>query len=305
MIDLGPGGTVAVVDVGGTDIKTAVLCANGQLMDIQHQPTPRGPDAAETIMSIAGQHADHTRATQGDLASIGLIVPGIVDAGRGVAVFSENLNWHDVPFRRRVAQATGIPVGFGHDVATAGWAEVTFGAARGVADVAVLVVGTGVAAALYSNTMPVLSGGWAGEIGHSIVDSAGPACQCGARGCLEALASSAAIARRYSERSGTTVTGSREVLRRRNNGDLVAAQVWDEAIAALAIGIRQLAATLSPRVVVIGGGLSLAGSDLLAPLNRAIAETVPPHRVPEIRQASIGVYAGLVGAAMLGREVQR
>lgn len=303
-IDLGPGRPVAVLDVGGTEIKASALDAAGRLAPPVHSPTPRGPDVVDRVIDAVVAQVDATRLVH-DVGAVGLVVPGIVDAERGIAVFSENLDWHDVPFPALVAERTGLPVGFGHDVATAGRAEVALGAGRGSADVAVVVVGTGIAAAIVTDGVPLLAHGWAGELGHSVVDPRGPLCVCGARGCLEAIASTAAIARRYSAATGVAVPGSAEVLRFAEAGDAVAGQVWDEAVAALAAGIRQLAAIVSPEVVVIGGGLSRAGAAVFDPLTEAVAAGVPPHRVPELRPAAIGAYAGLVGAAMLGREALR
>lgn len=299
---LGPGATIAVFDVGGTEIKTSVLDGGGRLAPPAHQPTPRGADVVERVVDAVAAHVEATRISNPDLAAVGLVVPGIVDAERGIAVFSENLDWHDVPFPALVAQRTGLPVGFGHDVATAGRAEVELGAGRNSPDVAVVVVGTGIAAAIVTGGVPLLAHGWAGELGHSVVDPSGPTCVCGTRGCLEAIASTAAIARRYSAATGVPVPGSAEVLHFAEAGDPVAIQVWDEAVAALAAGIRQLAAIVSPEVVVLGGGLSRAGAALFDPLTDAVRATVKPHRVPQLRPAAIGAYAGLVGAAMLGRE---
>lgn len=301
-LDLGGGAPVAVLDVGGTDVKTAVLDGAGRLGPIAHQPTPRGDDVVERVLGVVAAHVDAARAAHPDLGAVGLVVPGIVDAERGVAVFSENLDWRDVPFRDLVAERTGLPVGFGHDVATAGRAEMALGAGAGTRDAAVVVIGTGIAAALFVDGAPLLAHGWAGELGHSVVDPAGPDCVCGARGCLEAIASTAAIARRYTAATGTAVAGSREVLELAHTGDPVAAHVWHEAVTALAAGIRQLAALLSPDVVILGGGLTQAGAALLDPLTAAVGTAVPPHRVPELRTAAIGPYAGLVGAALLGRE---
>lgn len=300
--DLGPGSAVAVLDVGGTEIKSSVLDGAGRLSPPVHSATPRGEDVVDRVVDVVAAHVEHVRGTHPDLAAVGLVVPGIVDAERGVAVFSENLEWRDVPFPALVAERTGLPVGFGHDVATAGRAELELGAARGVRDAAVVIVGTGVAAALFVEGAPLLAHGWAGELGHSVVDPAGPRCVCGAQGCLEAIASTAAIARRYTAATGTAVTGSSEVLQLAQGGDSAAQQVWDDAIAALAAGVRQLAAIISPEAVVIGGGLSRAGDALFGPLAEAVTAAVPPHRVPELRPAAIGAYAGVVGAALLGRE---
>jgi glucokinase len=259
----------------------------------------------DRVVDAVAAHVELARASHPDLGAVGLVVPGIVDPERGRAVFSENLGWRDVPFPDLVAARTMLPVGFGHDVATAGRAELELGAALGARDAAVIIVGTGIAAASFVDGSPLLAHGWAGELGHSVVDPAGPECVCGARGCLEAIASTAAIARRYAAATGTTVPGSREVLALAEAGDPAARGVWDGAVAALAAGIRQLAAITSPELVVLGGGLSRAGDALFTPLAQALARTVPPHRVPVLRPAAIGAYAGLVGAALLGREASR
>lgn len=301
-VDLGPGAAVAVVDVGGTDTKTSMLDASGRLSEVVHSPTPRGPDVVERVVDGVVAHVEAMRAAGTPPQAVGLVVPGIVDSERGVAVHSENLGWRDVPYRELIAARTGLPVGFGHDVAAAGRAELVLGAARGERDVAVVVVGTGIAAALFVDGVPLLGHGWAGELGHSVVDPRGAHCVCGADGCLEAIASTAAIARRYAAVTGEAVAGSREVLERAQAGDARAREVWDGAIEALAAGIRQLAAILSPQVVVLGGGLSRAGDALFAPLTAAVARHVPPHRVPELRPAKVGAHAGLLGAALLGRE---
>lgn len=300
-VALGPGAVVAVLDVGGTEIKTATLDDGGRLGPVTHVPTPRGSDVVERVLDAVEAHVAAVRS-RGPVGAVGLVVPGIVDADRGVAVFSENLDWHDVPFRDLVAERVRIPVGFGHDVASAGRAEAELGAAAGCDDVAVLVVGTGMAAALISGGRPLLAGGWAGELGHSVVDPTGPVCVCGARGCLEAIASAAAIARLYTAATGDPVTGAHEVLLRLRDGDPAAHRVWDDAVVALAAGIRQLAAIVSPELVVIGGGLSRAGDDLFEPLRDAVAATVRPHRLPRLVPAAIGAHAGLVGAALLGRD---
>lgn len=300
-VTLGPGAVVAVLDVGGTEIKTATLDPHGRLGGVAHRTTPRGSDVVERVLDVVEEHVAAVGARH-RVGAVGLVVPGIVDADRGVAVFSENLEWRDVPFRDLVAARVGIPVGFGHDVASAGRAESELGAARGSDDVAVLVVGTGMAAAVISDGRPLLAGGWAGELGHSVVDPDGPACVCGARGCLEAIASAAAIARLYSAATGKEVTGAEDVLRQLRAGDPAAHRVWDDAVVALAAGIRQLAAIVSPELVVIGGGLSRAGDDLFEPLRAALAATVRPHRLPRLVPAAIGAHAGLVGAALLGRD---
>jgi glucokinase len=230
--------------------------------------------------------------------ALGVVVPGLVDAAAGMARYSENLGWRDVPFAARLARATTLPVAFDHDVRAAGAAEQQLGAARGHRDVAFVPIGTGIAAALVLDGRPYAGGGWAGEIGHLDVGS-GLACACGAAGCLETVASAAAIARRYTERSGRPVRGALDVAGRLG-GDPAAAAVWDEAADALAFALVAIAAVAAPELIVIGGGLSGAGDVLLDALRRRLeARLSVTQRHPRLCVAALGDQAGLLGAALL------
>jgi glucokinase len=264
----------------------------------------------DRVAGLAGELAAHgAEAGLGAPAGVGVIVPGLVDAATGMARYAENLGWQDVPFVDRLAEATGLPVAFDHDVRAAGAAEQRFGAGRGYRDVAFVPIGTGISAALVLDGRPYAGGGWAGEIGHIDVGSGLP-CPCGARGCLETVASAAAIARRYSERSGRAVGGALDVAgllgsgsdsgSGSGSGDPVARAVWDEAVDALAFVLAVTAAVAAPELIIIGGGLSGAGDVLLAPLRRKVAARVtPPQRQPELVPAALGEQAGLLGAALL------
>jgi glucokinase len=225
-----------------------------------------------------------------------VVVPGIVHDG--VGVFSANLGWRDFPFRPALASAVGLPVAFGHDVAAGGLAEQRLGAARGYQDVVVMPIGTGIAGAVIMDGALRTGGGYAGEIGHVDVGHGLP-CGCGLTGCMEAMASSAAIARRYTEKTGRSVPGAAEVLHAVAEGDAVAIEVWDDALDALARGIRVLATLLGPEVVVLGGGLAMAGEELLAPLTKRLTSLLSFQRRPELRLAELGDEAGCLGAGLL------
>src|SRR5699024_7005305 len=139
-----------------------------------------------------------------------------------------------------LSERTGLPARLGHDVSAAGLAEMRLGAAAGAQDAAVIVIGTGIAAALFAGGRPVRSSGYAGEIGHAPVIPDGERCSCGGKGCLEAYASAGAIARRYTARSGIEVPGAQPVLVAAQRGDEAARAVWDEATTALARAIVYL-----------------------------------------------------------------
>ena len=301
---LGPGEVVLAFDVGGTDTKSAIVDADGRVLGVTRTPTPLdGERTADAVVAHVAELAAGLRDAHPGLQPVaaGLLVPGIVDAERGVGVYASNLGWHDAPIRDLAEAALGLPVAFHHDVTAASWAEHRLGAARAYDDVVVLVIGTGIAGSLILDGRPHLGGGYAGEIGHSPVAD-GPQCPCGAWGCLEAVASAGAIVRRYTERAGEPVAGAREVLALAQAGDPDAAAVWEGALDGLAFAVAQLAATVAPEAIVIGGGLSRAGDALFAPLTSRVDARLSFHRRPLLVPAQLGQDAGLLGAALIARE---
>ncbi|WP_216215762.1 ROK family protein [Amycolatopsis aidingensis] len=294
---------VVAVDVGGTEIKAALLDAHADVLATRRVPTRRGADGAATaevvadqVAGLAGELRELGEAVE--VAAVGVVVPGIVDEAAGVARYSANLGWREVPLRGLLQERIGLPVAFGHDVAAAGLAEWRLGAARGFRDIAMVPVGTGIAAALLLDGRPYRAGGLAGELGHVDIGH-GLACPCGASGCLEVTASAAAVARRYTERSGTVVTGSAEVVRAARAGDQDAAAVLAEAVDGLGRGLRILVTLLAPEVIVLGGGLFGAREFVLDPLRGWLAGRLTFQRQPRLRVAELGAEAGCLGAGLL------
>lgn len=299
----GRGASVLAIDVGGTDLKAAILTESGNLLTVIRRPTPRRrDDPARGIVQAVAQLSMQFREQGFQIDAIGVTIPGIVDEDSGIGIASTNLGWRDVPFRDLLEDATGMRVAVAHDVRAAGAAEYRLGAARGARDAAVVTVGTGIAAALILGGAAYRGGGYAGEIGHSVVDPLGPPCLCGQRGCLEAIGSASAIVRRYTERSGAALHGAHEVVALVESGDPLAAQVWEEALDALATGLAQLSAIVAPEVIVIGGGLSEAGDVLLVPLRHRMEERRTHGRTPSVVRAALGQDAGIWGAALAARD---
>ncbi|MGN7798030.1 ROK family protein [Leifsonia sp. 22587] len=302
---LGSGAPVLAFDVGGTDTKAALVDADGRLVRVLRIPTPHAGEATgdAVVDAIAGLAARFA-AENPDVVpqAAGLLVPGHVDDAAGVGVFAENLGWHDFPFRDRAEQALGLPVSFSHDVRGAGEAEHRLGAAAPYRDVVVMAIGTGIAGAVFVDGRLYTGGGMAGEMGHSRVAD-GPVCACGGIGCLEAVASAAAIARRYNAAAGEDVPGAREVLERAQHGDAVAQRVWESALDALALDLSHTVALLAPEAIVIGGGLAQAGPALFEPLAAKLDGILTFHRRPVLLPASIGENAGVIGAALRARDL--
>ena len=304
-------GLVAAIDVGGTSMKGALVGADQRVVHEARRPTPRdaGPDAVvsaiEAFLEELLAAAARLPAPGGRPVAAGVAVPGIVDEAAGVARSSANLGWRDVPLARRLEVAAGLPVALGHDVRAGALAEYRLGAGRGSDGMLFLPVGYGVAAAIVADGRLVVARGHAGEIGHLVVEPGGESCGCGGRGCLETVASGSAIARRYAQRSGPgdgSSVSAREVAARARAGDETAIAVWADAVQALAFAIAVSATLLAPEVVVVGGGLSLAGEQLLGPLRAAVPGYLSFVPVPRITTATLGDRAGCLGAAILARE---
>ncbi|GAA2895918.1 ROK family protein [Microbacterium esteraromaticum] len=305
-VTIGAGVPVLAFDVGGTDIKSALFDADGTALGLRRTPTPAGgDDSPARLIDRLAELSDELRAQHPDVVpeAIGLVVPGIVDPERGIGVFSSNLGWRDAPMRDLMAARFGMPVAFDHDVRMASWAEHVLGGARDYANAVVLIIGTGIAGALLIDGRPYTAGGYAGEIGHSPIGEW--PCPCGARGCLEAVASAGAISRRYTDATGEVVDGAREVIARAAAGDETAAGIWNDALDALTMSIAQLTAVIAPQAVVIGGGLSRAGGALFDELRARLSDRLSFHRIPELVPAELSGNAGILGSALRARQAAR
>jgi glucokinase len=292
---------VVALDVGGTTIKGAVVDRDGTVLARLRRPTPphdHGPDQVLAAMLATIDELTGTAPRGDGVRAVGLAVTGIVDERRGMAVHSENVGWRNVPVRSLVEQATRLPVGFGHDVRAGTLAEWRLGAGRGFEDLVFVPIGTGVSAGIVVQGRLISGGGYAGEIGHVDVGH-GESCTCGGRGCVEALASAAAIARRYAAVSGRPVAGAREVAERMVAGDPTARRIWNEAMEALALALAWTSAVLAPQAIVLGGGLARSGSLLFEPLGRALGRHLGVVRRPQLVPASLQDDAGFLGAALL------
>jgi glucokinase len=299
-----PIGAVIAVDVGGTTIKGAVVDADGRFLREIARPTPaaRGPEAViDEVQALVAELA--TGAPSGVRASarsVAIVVPGVVDAAAGRAEFSANLGFRDVPLRDLVESTVGLPTLLEHDVRAAGVAERMVGTAIGADNYLLAVIGTGIAGAIHAGGQWVRgAGGIAGELGHIPVWPRGESCPCGQRGCLERYASASSIARRYAELGGGHGAFAPEVVARRTS-DRAAGRAWREATEALAIAFVTCTMLLDPEMIVLAGGLSVAGDALLAPVQAELAARVTWREPPPVRLSPLGGRAGLVGAAVLG-----
>ncbi|MGW9276474.1 ROK family protein [Embleya sp. NPDC055612] len=303
--DLSGADYVVALDVGGTDIKGGVVDANGGLVYSERRPTGRtdGPNAVVAgIVDFAEALRDRAVELGGVPRAAGVVVPGIVDDAAGVAVWSASIQWREVPLRSLVADRLGLPAALSHDVRTGALAEGRLGAGRDCDNFLFVAIGTGLASVLVLNGRPYPGAhGQAGEIGHITVRPGGGKCTCGAVGCLEAHFSGPAIAHAFAEAApgDDPPLSAAQVVARVAAGDRVAAAVWGQGLSAFADGLLTGLALYDPKLLVIGGGLSLAGEQLFSPLRTLLAERAVVQHVPPLVTAALGDEAGCRGAGLI------
>jgi glucokinase len=297
---------VIAIDIGGTGIKCALVASDHTIRHVERHPTgaERGPDAVvDTIADVAVELAVTARASGLEPVAVGIAAPGVIDETNGIAVWSANVGFRDVPLSDHVRKRVGLPTALGHDVRAGAVAEARLGAGRGVGRVWFVAIGTGIAAAYVINgrSDPGAHGA-SGEIGHVVVRPDGPKCGCGATGCLEAIASASSVARRYREQTDQELT-ARDVVVRATAGEPAAQTVWAETIDALADGLRIGVTLYDPDVIIVGGGLAEAGTALLDPLTETIRQRLTFQTMPTLVRAALGDEAGCLGAGLLGLEL--
>lgn len=304
---------VAGLDMGATKILGVVRDGDDSIAAEWRVPTPQArDDVVEALVAVV----DRLRARRPGLAAVGIGAPGPVDRD-GVL-----RSWPHRPEivglgLRALESRTGIPIAVDNDATCAALAEHELGAARGHDDVLVVVLGTGIGGGLIGGGQVQRGAhGFAGEIGHIVVDADGPACICGRRGCWEVFASGSSLGRLGREAARaereTALVGladgdveridGEHVVRAAAGGDRAATAVVGEYARRVAVGLVSLVSVLDPRLVVVGGGAVAGGDVVLEPIRTAFAELADPsglRRPVPIVAARLGERAGAIGACLL------
>ncbi|GGF44577.1 NagC family transcriptional regulator [Microbacterium sorbitolivorans] len=278
------------IDVGGTSVEAVALAADGSIAARSRVRTARGEEGvvASILDAVGGLGVD--------AATIGIGVPGRIDAGR--VYDAVNLGVRELHLAAEIAGATGVPVAIDNDVRAA-----ALGAASRweMPNLAYLNLGTGVAAGVVIDGRVVDgSAGVAGEIGHLAIDPGGPVCACGQRGCIEAFAGGGAI----TERAGEPLE---RVSLRADAGDEVARRVVADLARGAAAAVRVLALAVDPERVLVGGGIARRGERLRDEIAGELARAADGSaflaslRLAErIEIVSPDEAVGAVGAALVG-----
>jgi len=306
------------VDLGGTKCLGVVADAAGTIVDELRVATPRGKEAT---LGVVGDVAAELMVRHPRVAAVGVGVPGLVDAA-GVLRFAPNLpGVNELPIAGPLAERSGVPVVVDNDASCAGWGEREVGAGRGHDHMILVTLGTGIGGGI------VLGGrlyrghhGFAGEIGHMVVDPNGPPCPCGQKGCWERYASGSGLGRLAREaavgaradRIVALAGGDPELVKGEHvtaaaaEGDAGAVAVMAAFGWWVALGLANLANAFDPQLFVLGGGLVEAGDVLLDPVRTAFLGLLDgaEHRPAiAIEPAVLGEHAGAIGAALLARSL--
>ena len=319
----GDGPPVLGIDLGGTKTLVAVVGSNQRILGRAKRTTPAkegGQAIVETMLGAIDEALRNAGLTRPDIAAAGIGSPGPLDVNSGVILFSANLNVKNFPIGPELSAVLNRPVLVQNDVRAGGYAEFRLGAGRGYRDIIAAFVGTGIGGCvILGGEIVTGSTGNAGELGHIIIKAGGPRCGCGSRGCMEALASKTAIARRVQKatRNGLpTVLGEKMARKggRLKSGDLAEAVAAKDLVALkevhraahfLGIGLGSLINVLGPELVIIGGGVAGALGPPYLDLVRTAARSqilTDPEGLIRIEPAALGDDAGILGAALLARE---
>ena len=311
-------GLTVGIDVGGTKIAGGVVDEEGNVLATARRVSPARSSGA--IEQAIADLVDELRASHA-VEAVGVGAAGFVDAKRSTVLFAPNLAWRDEPLKVDLERVIGLPVVIENDANAAAWGEFTFGAGSDVADLLLVTVGTGVGGGIVLNgELHRGAFGVAAEIGHIRIVPDGRLCGCGNKGCWEQYASGTALVRDTREQAAQGSLIAKSLVDRAGGsaeaiaGPLITEAAKDgdafavEQLAALGRwlgeGIATLTAVLDPAVVVIGGGVSEAGELLLEPIRANFKANLTGRNYRptlEIRAATLGNRAGMLGAADLAR----
>ncbi len=309
---------VLAIDLGGSKIITAIISKKGQVMAKEYSSTlaEEGPQSViERMLSAVDHVLNLGNIGPSQLDSISIAAAGAINFDRGLVTLSPNLpGWHDIPLRDMVKEKYRVDTFLLNDASAAALGEHHLGIGRGIDNLILLTVGTGIGGGIIINgELYAGSCGSAGEVGHMTIDVNGPRCNCGNIGCLETLASGTAVAKEavrrisHGERSVLIemVEGKLENITAvqvgvaAEGGDSLALEVISKAAVYLGVGMVNLVNIFNPEMIIVGGGLAKIGDLLLNPARRVVKERAfsLSAQVVRIVSAQLGNDAGVFGAA--------
>jgi glucokinase len=306
------------IDIGGTGTKGGLVADDGEVVVRAERPTDEGA-GTKSILNVVEDLLQKATAEGIEPVATGVGAAGFIDFATGTVTFSPNLTYDDPHVAQALRSRFNMECVVDNDANAAAWGERAFGVAKGLDDVAVLTLGTGLGSGFIAGGRMVRGSTGAGaEFGHTVIDPKGPPCPCGLRGCLEQFASGHAIARMATEAladdpqsSIRAIAGSRsqitgeDVARAARELDETARAVLRRAGEALGIGLSNVANVFDPEAIVLCGSVVAAGEAYLGPARDTLARMTAAQRRRPMRLdvTALGHDAGIIGGAALAFDV--
>lgn len=308
------------IDLGGTNIATAVVDENYKIVGKGNLPTNAPRDAYEIatdMVKSANMACEDAGITMDDVSWIGVGTPGAVNPETGVIETAGNLGFYGVPMKRYIEELSGKRCFIENDANAAACGEYIAGVGKGYKNLVAITLGTGVGGGVIINGK-VFSGsnGYGTELGHSTLIMDGEDCSCGRKGCWEAYASATALIRQtkramqdHPESEMWKIAETIEDVNGKTafdgmrSGDKIATQVCEKYIEYIACGIVDMINIFQPEILCIGGGISKEKDNLTTPINEYVNKysfTRNTDKKTVITTAALGNDAGIIGAATLG-----
>jgi predicted NBD/HSP70 family sugar kinase len=308
-------GHIIGIDVGETVIQVSIFDLGFRELDTVFQPLSmeenQPAQVVEHIVRGVEQLLQSSAVPRDHILGVGIGFPGLVEHRTGISIFAPNWGWHDVPIASILESRLGLPMTLDNGAKAMALAESMFGAGRDVTSLAVLLVGTGVGAAIIEDgTLYRGAMNSAGELGHTILEMDGRVCRCGNKGCLEAYVGAPGIIARYLELTHPDDPGlvgdQKEMLyaiiNAAREGDAPARKILDDTVNYLSLGIGNLINLVNPQKVVLGGwvGMMLA-EEILPRLSETVSQFAlqQPFRKTEFGLCQLKEEAVAQGAATL------
>lgn len=302
-------------DIGGTNLRAAVVSAQGRILDRVQTGSDGSVDALERAIV---QTSERLVEKFPEVSAIGLAIAGFLDPDRETVRFAPHLPWRDANVVKRLSLLLPRPLRIEHDANSAAWGEYRYGAARGADNWVLFALGTGIGGAMMQDGRIYRGAhGTAPEFGHLTVVPGGRPCSCGKRGCLERYCSGTAMVTTAAELAASgeycsrltdglaagTVTGTDIVAAARQGDELALAAIEDFA-AWLGHGLSLVGDVFDPELIVIGGGVATASDLYLSRAKEHFSRNLTGsgyRPVADVRVAELGADAGLIGVADIAR----
>jgi len=292
-------------DMGGTQLKYGLLDEKLNLVFKDKAPTPT---KIKELVELFGDLFEALKKGQkSEIRAVGFGIPGIFNLKSQRILQSPNYNeLNNFPLRPAITRFIKAPFWIDNDANMAAYGVFRRGAGRGVRDMILLTLGTGVGSGIIVDG-ELLHGscGYGAEMGHVVVNPEGEKCGCGARGCLETEASAGPLVRNYRQLTGSTEPlTAEEIARRAKKADAAAKKCFDRAAYYLGIGLGSAINTFNPTKILLGGGIMASGG-LILPGTRAEAARrsyAASYACCSIEMASLGNDAGLIGSASWAKD---